>query len=53
MSADAFAPPGAEAPAVLPAALAVAVLSSRPARAAGGQPGAAVVLVEIDTRAAG
>jgi hypothetical protein len=52
MSGAAFAPPGTDAPAVLPSALATAALSARPARAAGTQPGAAVVLVEIDTRAA-
>lgn len=49
---EAFSPPGTEAPAVLPAALALAFLSSRPQRVAGGQPGAALILVEIDTRAA-
>jgi len=47
---EAFAPPGTEAPAVLPAAWALAALASRPVRVAGGQPGAAIVLVEIDVR---
>ncbi len=51
MSAGAFAPPGTEPPAVLPSTLALAVLAARPVRAAGSQPGAIVVLVEIDTRA--
>ena len=48
---EAFAPPGTEAPAVLPVALAMAFLAIRPQRVAGRQPSAAVVLVEIDTRA--
>lgn len=52
MSEAAFAPPGTEPSAVLPAALALAVLAARPMRVAGSQPAAAVVLVEIDTRAA-
>jgi hypothetical protein len=52
MSETAFAPPGTEPPSVLPAALALAALAARPQRDAGGQPSAAVVLVEIDTRAA-
>ena len=47
---EAFAPPGTEAPAVLPALLATAVLASRPVRVAGSQPVAAIVLVEIDVR---
>jgi hypothetical protein len=51
MSQTAFAPPGTDAPAVLPAAVALAVLAARPQRTAGSQPAAAVVLVEIDTRA--
>ena len=51
MSQAAFAPPGTEPPAVLPSPLALAVLAARPVRAAGSQPGATVVLVEIDTRA--
>lgn len=53
MSGTGFAPPGTEPPAVLPATLALAVLSARPARTAGGQPRAAIVLVEIETRAPG
>ncbi len=47
---DGFAPPGTEPPAVLPAAWALAALASRPVRVAGGQPVAAIVLVEIDAR---
>jgi len=47
---EAFAPPGTEPLAVLPAAWALAVLAARPVRVAGGQPVAAIVLVEIDVR---
>lgn len=48
--ADGLSSPGTEAPAALPAALALAVQSARPMRVAGGQPVAAVVLIEIDTK---
>jgi hypothetical protein len=51
MSHAAFAPPGTEAPAVLPVAVALAALAARPQRHAGGQPTAAIVLIEIDARA--
>lgn len=48
--ADGLSAPGTEAPAALPAAMALAVQSARPMRVAGGQPVAAVVLIEIDTK---
>jgi hypothetical protein len=51
MSEVTFVPPGTDAPAVLPAAVALAALAARPQRIAGTQPAAAVVLVEIDTKA--
>ena len=47
---NAFAPPGIEPPAVLPAAWSLAVLAVRPVRTAGGQPIAALVLVEFEVR---
>ena len=47
---EAFAPPGTEAPAVLPSAWALAVLAARPVRVAGSQPVAVIVLVEADVR---
>ena len=45
-----FAPPGNVAPAMLPAAFVSAMLATRPLRAPGGQPGAVVILVEVQTR---
>lgn len=47
---EAFAPAGVEAPAVLPAAFVLAALAARPMRQAGGEPAAAVVLVEIEQK---
>lgn len=47
---EGFAPPAAEAPAVLPAGFELAALAARPVRTAGGQPVAAVVLVEIEQK---
>lgn len=47
---EGFAPPAAEAPAVLPDAFVLAALAARPARTAGNQPVAAVVLVEIEQK---
>jgi hypothetical protein len=47
---EAFAPPATEAPAALPAAFELAALSVRPTRTAGGQPAAAVVLVELEQK---
>ena len=43
-------PPGAEAPATLPAAESFASLAFRPTRAAVSQPVAAVVLIDIETK---
>ncbi|MCX7382222.1 MAG: hypothetical protein NT133_12550 [Alphaproteobacteria bacterium] len=47
---DAIEPPGTEAPAALPVAEAFAVLAVRSTRVAGGQPVAAVVLIDIETK---
>ncbi len=47
---DGIEPPGTEAPATLPAAESVAALAVRPTRAAGSQPVAAVVLIDIETK---
>lgn len=47
---DALAPEATEAPAVLPAALSLAALAARPVRTAGGQPVAAVVLLDVETK---
>lgn len=43
-------PPATEPPAVLAAAVASAALAARPIRVAGGQPVAAVVLVDVDEK---
>jgi hypothetical protein len=48
-----FAPPADVAPATLPATFALAGVAVRPSRAAGGQPAAVVVLIEIQTRPVG
>lgn len=47
---DAIEPPGTNAPAALSAAGSFAALAVRPTRAPGGQPAAAVILVEIDSK---
>ena len=47
---DGIEPPGTEAPATLPAAESFAALAARPTRAAGSQPVAAVVLIDIETK---
>jgi hypothetical protein len=47
---EGFAAPATLAPAVLPSAYVLAALSFRPVRVAGGQPLAAVVLVEIEVK---
>ncbi len=43
-----FDAPAMQAPAELPAAIAEAALAARPMLVEGGQPGAVVLLVEID-----
>lgn len=50
---DGFGPTGVVAPATLPAGIELASLASRPARTAGGQPLAAIVLLEIETKGLG
>ena len=47
---DGIEPLGTEAPATLPAAESFAALAVRPTRAAGSQPVAAVVLIDIETK---
>ncbi len=47
---DGIGPPATEAPAALAADAGFAVLAARPVRTAGGQPDAAIVLVEIETK---
>ena len=47
---EAFAAPALYAPALLPPDFAQAELAARPTRTAGGQPSAAVLLVEIEVQ---
>ena len=47
---DGLEPAATIAPAVLPDEVAFAVLAARPVRAPGGQPVAAVVLIDIETK---
>lgn len=49
---DAIEPPGIDAPAALSGGAAFAALAVRPTRAPGGQPAAAIILVEIDSKGA-
>lgn len=49
---EAFDAPGLDAPALLPAALIAAAVSSRPQRSMGNEPGAVVLLLEFDVQPA-
>ena len=47
---SAFGTPASTAPAMLPPSLETAALAARPQRTAGGQPVAAIVLLDIETK---
>lgn len=47
---EGFAPPALHAPALLPPGFVLAELAARPTRTPGGQPAAAVLLVEIEVQ---
>jgi hypothetical protein len=46
----AFGTPASTTPAVLPSSFETAALAARPQRSAGGQPVAAIVLLDIETK---
>lgn len=49
---NAIEPPGIDTPAALSDEAAFAALAVRPTRAPGGQPAAAIILIEIDSKGA-